>query len=76
MAEFFNALSAVLMLFCLMAVGYGLGLLGWMTASEKKFISRFVVNVAVPCNAIVENGKVVLELSMPKNETEDGRRSV
>lgn len=53
MAEFFNAISAVLMLFCLMAVGYGLGRLGWMTASEKKFVSRFVVNIAVPLNAIV-----------------------
>ncbi len=53
MAEFFNAISAVFMLFCLMAVGYGLGWMGWMTAAEKRFVSRFVVNVAVPFNAIV-----------------------
>ena len=49
----FNAVSAVLGLFLLMAVGYVLGCLGWMTASEKKFLSRFVVNVAVPFNCIV-----------------------
>lgn len=53
MAEFFNAVSAVLMLFSLMAVGYILGRMGWMTASEKRFVSRFVVNVAVPFNCIV-----------------------
>ncbi len=53
MAEFFNALAAVLMLFSLMAVGYALGWMGWMTAAEKKFISRFVVNIAVPFNCIV-----------------------
>jgi len=53
MAEFFNAVAAVLMLFSLMAVGYALGWMGWMTAAEKKFISRFVVNIAVPFNCIV-----------------------
>ena len=52
MAGFFNALSAVLLLFSLMGVGYGLGRMGWMTATEKKFLSRFVVNIAVPFNAI------------------------
>lgn len=53
MADFFNAVSAVFLVFCLMAVGYVLGRLGWMTKAEKKFISRFVVNIAVPCNTIV-----------------------
>lgn len=53
MAEFFNALSAVFLIFSLMAVGYFLGVLGWMSGTEKKFISRFVVNVAVPMNCIV-----------------------
>ena len=52
MIGFFNALSAVLIIFILMALGYFLGHLGWMTASEKRFISRFVVNVAVPINCI------------------------
>lgn len=53
MAGFLNSVSAVLMIFMLMAVGYGLGVMKWMTGSEKKFVSRFVVNIAVPLNCIV-----------------------
>lgn len=53
MAGFLNSLSAVLMVFLLMAVGYVLGKLKWMTGAEKKFVSRFVVNIAVPFNCIV-----------------------
>ena len=53
MAEFFNAVSAVFLLFSLMAVGYFLGVSGWMGGGEKKFLSRFVVNIAVPCNCLV-----------------------
>lgn len=52
MAGFFNAVSAVLLLFMLMSVGYAMGWLKWMGPSEKKFISRFVMNVAVPLNCI------------------------
>lgn len=53
MDGFFNALSASLVLLLLMSVGYVMGRLGWMTAQEKKFISKYVVNIAVPCNCIV-----------------------
>ena len=52
MDGFFNALSASLVLLLLMAVGYVMGRLGWMTAAEKRFISKYIVNVAVPCNCI------------------------
>lgn len=52
MAGFLNAVSAAALLFMLMAVGYLMGRLGWMTAAEKKFLSRFVVNVAVPFNCV------------------------
>ncbi|MBQ7535503.1 MAG: AEC family transporter [Stomatobaculum sp.] len=52
MAEFFHALSAVFLIFCLMAVGYVCGCLKWMGASEKKFISRFIMNIALPMNCI------------------------
>ena len=50
--DFIHAVSAVLLIFCMMAVGYVLGHLGWLTSSEKRFISRFVVNIAVPMNCI------------------------
>lgn len=52
MTGFFNALSATLVLLMLMAVGYGMGAAGWMTASEKRFISKYIINIAVPCNCI------------------------
>lgn len=49
---FLNAFSSVFMIFMLMAVGYALGLAGWMTGSDKRFLSRFVVNIAVPMSCI------------------------
>jgi len=52
-AEFFNAVSAVLVIFLILSVGWVLGRLGWLTASEKSFISKYVVNIAVPINCIV-----------------------
>ena len=53
MAGFLNAVSACLVLLMLMSVGYFMGHWGWMTAAEKKFISKFIVNIAVPCNCLV-----------------------
>lgn len=53
MAEFFNAVSAVFVIFMLLSVGYLLGRLGWLTANEKRFISKYVVNIAVPVNCVV-----------------------
>lgn len=53
MAGFLNALSACLVLLMLMSVGYFMGVGGWMTPAEKKFLSKYIVNIAVPCNCIV-----------------------
>lgn len=53
MDGFFNAVSACLVLLMIMSVGYLMGLSGWMTAAEKKFLSKYIVNIAVPCNCIV-----------------------
>ena len=53
MAGFLNAVSACLVLLMLMSVGYFMGWRGWMTVQEKKFISKYIVNIAVPCNCIV-----------------------
>ena len=53
MAGFLNALSACLVLLMLMAVGYGMGVRSWMTAREKKFVSKYIINIAVPCNCVV-----------------------
>lgn len=53
MAGFFNALSACFVVLLIMSLGYFMGVGGWMTAQEKKFVSKYVVNIAVPCNCIV-----------------------
>lgn len=53
MAGFWNAVSACAVLLMLMAVGYFMGRWGWMTAAEKKFVSKFIVDIAVPCNCLV-----------------------
>lgn len=53
MAGFLNAVSACLVLLLLMSVGYLMGRWGWMTAAEKKFVSKYIINIAVPCNCIV-----------------------
>ena len=53
MAGFLNAASACLVLMLLMGVGYLMGRLGWMTAAEKKFLNKYIVNIAVPANCII-----------------------
>ena len=53
MAGFLNAVSACLVLVLLMSVGYLMGLWGWMGGAEKKFLSKFIINIAVPANCIV-----------------------
>lgn len=52
MSTFVSGLSASLVLLMLMAMGYWMGVKGWMTASEKGFISRFLIYIAIPCNSI------------------------
>ena len=56
LGEFLNAVSAVVVLLMLMAVGYFMGTKGWMKAEEKKFLSKYIINIAVPCNCI--NGRL------------------
>lgn len=52
-AAFLNAVAAVIVLLLLMLVGYFMGHMGWMTASEKKFLGKYIINIAVPCNCLV-----------------------
>ena len=48
----FSPAPAVVVLLMLMAVGYFMGTKGWMKAEEKKFLSKYIINIAVPCNCI------------------------
>ncbi|MFP3156257.1 AEC family transporter [Lachnospiraceae bacterium ZAX-1] len=52
MSALFNSVSAILVLILIMAVGYGMGHGKWIGASEKKFISKYILNIAVPCMCI------------------------
>ena len=52
MQGFLNALSASFVLLMLMAVGYFMGHKGWMSAPEKKFLNKYIMNIAVPCNCM------------------------
>ncbi len=52
MAAFLNALSASFVLMLLMAVGFFLGRAGWMSPQDKKFLSKYIINIAVPCNCV------------------------
>ena len=52
MSRFLNALSASLILMALMSVGYFMGWRRWMGPSEKKFLSKYIVNIAVPCTCV------------------------
>lgn len=53
MDGFFNAVSACLVLILLMSVGWFMGARGWMGGAEKKFLSKFIINIAVPANCVV-----------------------
>lgn len=53
MTGFLNAVSACVVLMMIMAVGWFMGARGWMTAREKKFVSKYIINIAVPCNCLV-----------------------
>ena len=35
-----------------MAVGYFMGRRGWAGENEKRFLNRFILNIAVPCNCV------------------------
>lgn len=52
MTGFLNALSASLILIALMSVGYFMGWRHWMGTAEKRFLSKYIVNIAVPCTCI------------------------
>lgn len=53
MAEFLNSVSAVLIIFLIQSVGYLMGRLGWMAPADKRFVSKYLMNLAVPVNCIV-----------------------
>lgn len=49
---FFEAIQAVLMVIVIIAVGYFVSYKGWAGKTVTSFISKFIVNVALPCTAV------------------------
>lgn len=43
----------MVVLLLLMLVGYLMGRGGWMGKSEKAFLGKYIINIAVPCNCLV-----------------------
>jgi len=54
MPDLWNSLSAVLLIMVMTAVGYIFGKAGWMKATHKDLVIKFLINAAVPC-LIVSN---------------------
>ena len=52
MASFLNALSAVSILLMLMATGYFMGYKKWMGHSEKVFLGKYILYIAIPINCL------------------------
>jgi malate permease and related proteins len=52
MESFFNSISAVLLILMLITVGYILGRLGFMKKEHKSFVTKLLINFAVPCMCI------------------------
>lgn len=52
MAEFLSATSAVIVLLMMLMVGYALGHVGWAGTSEKKFLGKYILTVALPAGCI------------------------
>ena len=56
-----KAISPVLIILLLVAVGYFFGAKKWMVVEHKRFLEKFLINLAIPCTCI--NG-FVRDLSM------------
>ncbi len=52
MAGIWNSISAVLLVLAMMSVGYLFGRTGWMNAGHKSLVTKFLLNMAVPCLCI------------------------
>lgn len=49
---FFEAIQAVLMVVVIIAVGYFVSYKGWAGKAVTSFLSKFIVNITLPCTAV------------------------
>lgn len=52
MLTFFHAVESVTVILLLIAVGFVFARAGWIGDGEKRFISRYLMNLAIPCTCI------------------------
>ncbi len=52
MEELWNSISAVLLILMMITVGYVFGRAGWMKSEQKSLVTKFLINIAVPCMCI------------------------
>lgn len=74
MGRLWNSISAVLLILMMIGAGYIFGLLGWMKSEHKGLVTKFIINLAVPClciknvlenftrEALASSGKTLLML--------------
>lgn len=63
MSEFLEATSSVIVLFIMLGIGYAMAEAGWAAGTEKKFLGRYIMTIAIPSSCI--NG---LLTSMERDE--------
>lgn len=60
---FFNSIQSVLVILLLTAVGYFCAAKGWLGVNEKKFISKLLMNLAIPIMCVYSlRSRLTLEL--------------
>ena len=52
MSAFYNSISSVLVILLMTAAGYIFGVKKWMTAQQKPFLEKYIMNFAIPCMCI------------------------
>ena len=52
MDTFFQSILSVFVILLLTATGYFCGVRQWINEESKRFISRFLMNLAIPCMCI------------------------
>ena len=52
MQNFFDSVSAVVLILLMTAAGYFCGAMGWMTRENKHFLVRYIIDIAMPCMVV------------------------
>ncbi len=52
MEGFFDSISAVVLILLMTAAGYLCGAVGWMTRENKRFLVRYIIDLAMPCMVV------------------------